>query len=62
MKLAKTRLWSRLNGRNLARLMQIAMEGPELINVILMKFGTVLRHRIIEYSCCRLMSIFFPPS
>ena len=38
MKLAKTRLRSRINGRNLAGLMPIATEGPELINVVLMKF------------------------
>ena len=40
MKLVKTRLRSRINDRNLARLMRIATEGPELVHVILMKFWT----------------------
>ena len=33
MKLVKTRLRSRINDRNLARLMHIATEGPELVRV-----------------------------
>ena len=33
MKLVKTRLRTRINDRNLARLMQIAIEGPELVHL-----------------------------
>ena len=33
MKLVKTRLRSRINDRNLARLIRIATEGPELVHV-----------------------------
>ena len=33
MKLVKTRLRSRINDHNLARLMRIATEGPELVHV-----------------------------
>ena len=41
MKLVKTRLRTRINDHNLARLMRIATEGPELALLILMKFWTL---------------------
>ena len=43
MRLLKTRLRSRINDCNLARLMHIATEGPELVHVDI-KFWTFLRH------------------
>ena len=55
MKLVKTRLRSRINDRNLARLMRIATEEPELVHV---DFNSGhLRHRIIEYSFNFLLAI-----
>ena len=50
MKLVKTRLRSRINDRNLARLMRIATEGPELVHVDFNEILDILRHRIIEYN------------
>ena len=44
IKLVKTRLRTRINDHNLARLMRIATEGPELALLILMKFWTFFRH------------------
>ena len=38
MKFVKTRLRNRLSDINLARLMRIVIEGPELTSVHLMKF------------------------
>ena len=38
MKFVKTRLRNRLSDINLARLMRIVIEGPELTSVNLMKF------------------------
>ena len=49
MKLVKTRLRSRINDRNLARLMPIATEGPELVHVDfneILDIFKALNHRI----------------
>ena len=47
MKFVKTRLRNRLSDINLARLMRIVIEGPELTSVNLMKFWMYLKNKIV---------------
>ena len=47
MNIVKTRLHNRLRDINLARLMQIVIEGPELTSVNLMKFWMYLKKKIV---------------
>ena len=47
MKFVKTRLRNRLSDINLARLMRIVIEGPELTSVNFVKFWMYIKNKIV---------------
>ena len=55
MKLVKTRLRNRVSDINLARLMRIAIEGPDLTA---MKYSMFSKRKFVEYCCSVIWFIF----